>query len=345
MKRLSYVVLILIAGPGSLWAQATTGTLAPLRSLSAVATKQVGVSVQLPVRCDSEHNIYLRLFHGRAADKEPLLKFSNGGEQKATYSLADDSAFQGPGKGVLDFSVARDGTVYLLAATAFENELVNYIVPFSKDGKELPKIQIGEKFKRDRFEVFDSGEFLITGTDLETELKPEPHAIYTAVFDVTGKLIRKIVLPEDASYEEAAKRGDIDFFDSGLAGGGNFAVERGMAARASDGNVYLMRWTVPAKVYAISQSGEVLRSFDVTSPLEGKKPASIHADGDRLAIQFEGDGNDARSLVKVVGLRGEQYGTYDTSGLGVAFACYVAPSQFTFLKGGDYLQLITYVPK
>jgi len=326
--------------------QGPDSTIKPLQVLESVVVKsQPGESMQLPVRCDDTGNIYVRFFHGRVPFKEPVIKFDSKGQRQAAYSITDDPDFQGRGQGALDFSIGSGGEVYFLATTLLQDQIADFIVPFSSDGKLRPKMKLEDNFTRDRFGVFGSGNFLVTGTGRETEANATPHSIHNEIVDSGGKLVKKLILPEDAKYEEAANRGDSDFFELERGGGGNYAVERGMLTRGSDGNLYMLRWTVPAQVYVISPSGELLHSFEVTAQLEGKKPASIHADGGHVAIQFEGNDKYRRSLIAVVGLDGREYATYDSTGLGVAFACYSEPDRFTFLKGGDQLQIITYAPK
>jgi hypothetical protein len=47
-----------------------------------------------------------------------------------------------------------------------------------------------------------------------------------------------------------------------------------------------------------------------------------------LAIEFVGDQNDNRSFIKLISLDGQEYASYDTSRLGMTFACYSEPGRF-----------------
>jgi hypothetical protein len=356
MKAYLYCCLLIIT-LASMAAQDQTSSRSPtaneetIRRLEITETitakSQPRTALQLPPRCDDDGNIYFQIFHGTGIHpaKEPLHKLDKSGDDKATFSLPSDPEYHMYGTGTLDFAIDKQGQVYFLTVAMVDKKVANVILRFAKDGALKSKIGLDRDFKVNRFDVFDSGEFLVTGTERETKTNPNPHGVYTAVFDAQGKLLKKVVLPEDQSYKEAADRGDNEFVEPGDQGGGNFAVERGMVTRAADGNLYLMRWTTPARIYAISPAGEVVRSFEVASDWERKKPACIHAHDSRLAIRFEGDESDIRAQIKVVGLDGQVYATYDATGLGVAFACYTEPERFTFLGGQDKLQFIVATPQ
>jgi hypothetical protein len=292
-----------------------------------------GTAIQLPIRCDEEGNYYVRFFHGSRATKEPIYKIDKNGVQRAVFAITSTPDFDASGTAGVDFAVGKNGDVFQIAIA----EKSNYVVHFSKEGVLQSAVKIDKEFTPLRIAVFDSGKLLMSGLDLETAEKPNPHSLYTGVFDGSGKLLKEIVLAEDKKYQEAADRGDAEFIGPGQIGGGNFAIERGNVTRASDGNIYLVRWTIPAKVYAISSDGEVTRSFEVEPELQHKKPGGVYEHSGRLAIQFEGDREDPSSVIKVVGLDGEDYATYDSSGLGIAFVGYSERERFAFftVEGKD----------
>jgi hypothetical protein len=280
----------------------------------------------LPLRCDSDGNYYVRFFHGRSPMKEPIYKFGHDGSKLATFTISSDPDLNGG----TDFAIGKNGEVYQLSDTSKGT----FVALFSKDGPIRKKIKLSAKLDASRIEVFESGELLIVGVEQETEANPEPHRAYSAIFDGDGKLLRRITEENDKNYEEAAKRGDDQFFDRNQGGGGNFAISRGNVVQGSDGNVYVLRWTTPARVFVVSPAGQILRSFtiDPGPGLEHKKPAGFHENRGRLAVQFEGDRFDPTSVIRVVSLTGDDYTTYDSTGLGVAFACYLDQERFAFLR-------------
>ena len=310
----------------------------PLKLRVEHTTVLVGQAPQmmlLPARCDGRGNYYVRFFSGSKPEKSPVRAFKQDGVQTAVFALVG-LEFDRPGFGAIDFAVTKDGRVYVLA----DGEGGSYIVEFNPDGTMKSKVQLAVDFNALHFGAFESGKFLVVGVDRETPTNLDPHSPYTAVFGKDGSIIAKVVFPEDKQYEAAANRGDPDFFDSQRIGGGNFAVENGTVVQSSDGNVFVVRWTRPTRVYAVSDMGQVIRAFEVDSGLGDRKPSAVHESAGKLAIQFAAERADPRSLLKVVSSNGEELATYDAQGAGVAFACYSAPERFTFFTAGpDNLQL------
>ena len=52
-----------------------------------------------------------------------------------------------------------------------------------------------------------------------------------------------------------------------------------------------------------------------------------------MAFHFIGDEvkQDPRAIIKIVGLDGRNYATYDATNMGIGLACYSQPERFTFL--------------
>lgn len=281
----------------------------------------------VPVDCDEIGNIYLRFFDNDSPLKEPVYKFNNRGERQASYSVAGDHMFDGMGKGASDFAVGKNGDVYLLA----HSERTSYILKLDKTGHIKSKIQLEVDFDPSHFAVFDSGRILATGTGLGTRKSPDPHTIFTAIFESDGKLIKKVSPPQDEEFVTAAERGDSEFVEPGQLGGGNYAVDLGMVTRGSDGNLYVLRHASRARVYGISPEGEIVHSFELSPDDSGRLPAAISSFDGKLAVAYAGKGESRGSAIRLVGLDGRAYSTYDTSSLGATFACYSKPGRFTLI--------------
>ena len=299
----------------------------PLHVSETLNANSFGAAMQLPIRCDDDGNVYLRFYHSKGAPQEPIHKFNRKGEHVAAYSITSDTEFTGKGKAGLDFAVDKDGAVYQLG---IGDEGNNYIIRYGKDGTIKSKTKLQATFTPYHFQPFESGNFLIIGADRETDANLNTHALYTGIFDQNGILIKKVGFSDDKDYQLAADRGDAEFAEPGRAGGGNFVAERGSLALGSDGNVYVVRWATPTKIYVVSPAGEVVRTISIESP-QGTKPGAVYASKNRLALQFEGTQQDPRSVVKIISSEGEVYATYDSTDLGVAFACFTAPDRFLFL--------------
>jgi len=289
-------------------------------------------SIFLPAKCDQEGNLYLRFYAGTKALKAPLRKFSPQGNEIATYSLPSDPSFQAKGAGVLDFSIGKNGRVFLL--TVSEDGF--YVLKYNNDGTLASRIKLQTRFTPSRFQPFDSGEFLVTGVGRGTEASPS-HAIVTAIFTPDGSWTRRIELPQEKAFEEAADRGDADFIEPGEISASNLAVERGHVIGGADGNVYVARWTYPAKIAVIAPSGEVVRSFDVKPPLERRKPDALFTHGSRLALEYSPAEPGQMPFIMLVGTDGQDYGAYDFSGAGSNLVCYGEQQGATLFNGKSFL--------
>ena len=291
-----------------------------------VSLKGTKGAIVLPPQCDQEGNVYTRFYHPGMELKEPVYKFTEQGQQEAEYSLASDV---GKGAGVESFATGKDGNVYLLVSS----KTGYYIITYAKNGVVEAKVRLAVKFQPFHFGVFDSGEFLVTGGD--TAYGPQTFNIVTGLFNRSGALRKVIELPEDKPFVEAARRGDVRFAQS--RDGGNLAVQRGQVTRGSDGNMYVVRWTDPARIYAIAPSGEVVHSFEVRPDWEGRRPDGAYSYDGRLALEYAGTKDEpGHSMVKVVRLNGEDQASYDTSGRGGTLTCYTKMG-FTFFRGDELL--------
>lgn len=292
--------------------------------------KKTDAGILLPPKCDQNGSVYVRFYNPGAVPKQPVYKFDKQGHQQAVYSLRSDTAFQGSGAGVVDFATGKDGNLYLLASSTTGY----YIITYAENGAMKSKVKLAVRFSPFRFGVFDSGEFLVTGGD--SGYGPETYNIFTAVFDSRGALRKMLELPEDKTFVEAARRGDARFAEPGV--GGNLAVQRGQVTRGSDGNMYVVRWTDPARIYAIAPSGDVVHSFEVRAGWEGRRPDGAYSYDGLMALEYGGTKDEpGHSMVKVVRLdNGEDQRNYDTSGRGGTLTCYTKEG-FTFFGGNQLL--------
>ena len=108
---------------------------------------------------------------------------------------------------------------------------------------------------------------------------------------------------------------------------------------SSDGNVYIMRWDSPAKIYAVSASGEVVKHFSVDPGAPNLQPRGMYVSGSRIAILFL-DFSTMKKTLSVVDNDGNDVASYDLDeGVGgkrvVEMGCYnMNPERFTFLGVG-----------
>jgi hypothetical protein len=192
---------------------------------------------------------------------------------------------------------------------------VYYVVKFSSDGSVQSTTQIHRQIREFvpyHLGIFGNGGILISGTAGDYQRRP-----FTAVFDATGHLIKKIYEPGDLLYVD----------DS--ANVGNNAITDGEAATGPDGNVYLLRSTSPALIYVVSPAGEVLRRLHVDTKNPGFLPVNLKASASGLAIVYRKK-HSRETLIKVVDYDGneKEAHSFDRNLPAEFFGCYVPPSFF-----------------
>lgn len=305
------------------------------------------------VSCDTQGNFYLRQFDpdGSTANQEmiqgPVQKVNADGTLGPSFKITDVS----PALSLRAFVVGAQGEVYVLAEGPPVNSTpsttkttksttdkkpnlakkgikfpVYYVVKFSSDGSVQSTTEIHRQIREFvpyHLGVFGNGGILISGTAGDYQRRP-----FTAVFDATGNLIKKIYEAEDEDSRQKAEAGDPLYVDDS-ANVGNNAVTDGEAATGPDGNVYLLRSTAPALIYVVSPDGEVVRRLHVDMKNPGFLPANMKASASGLAIVFRKK-HSRETLIKVVDYDGneKEVHSFDRNLPAEFFGCYVPPSFF-----------------
>jgi hypothetical protein len=244
-----------------------------------------------PLRCDSSGDVYIRRLMPGRVHHAPVIKFSPDGEKLAVFSL--DSVPGLTDAEMPDFAVGLRRDVYLLALSIKDTERHVAVVRFSERGNYESTISLGPMFVPANFAVFLTGDFLISGTqttvpepaDTDSEPKREP---FTAVFDGSGRMVKRISLPGDVDLNPSKSgKGSRDTGEAEKKQAPAAEITQGEAAPGDDGNVYLMRRTSPPLVYVISAGGEVVRTLKVTPPAGNAEVWSMkYAYGGRLVFEF-----------------------------------------------------------
>lgn len=353
MKKLSVGSLSRTAVAASMCLAVATslrpGTQAVLTATEKIQVASVDLSVGSgPPRCDANGNIYVRQPHFAGASAPPaFLKVSADGEHVTAFSPAaiTDSALKGAP--VSDFAVALNGEVYALVQTR-----QSYVAEFKDNGEFYSSTRLdGPRIYSIHLAVFPSGEFLVTG------VKPDPRGgesgpPFTAIFDRAGELVREVSLAGDTPPHSDAADAD------GLNSSGAW-VALGEAIPAEDGNIYIERSGVKGgRVYVISVSGNVLRSFGLNPPEADLRPGPMMISSGTLAIEFFSFVSDSATNLNlaqpphapIFSVHDAQTGrtlfNYGVApGLSGSFACY-KPGQFSFINGyGGRSYIIHAVPK
>lgn len=299
-----------------------------------------------PFKCDSDGNIY---FLNRAYDAT-IQKLTAKGERVAMFEASSHSEKKLVSTGTFD--VTLEGEVYQLV---FPQELKRYVFTFKSDGSFKAPIQLNRSFWwfPTSLAVFPSGEMLITGSEYDKDVNA-PMWPFTGIFAADGSLLKEVKLDDDETLHDMAAKGDkrVTSAENPQA---NHAVDFTQMERAQDGNVYLMRWTNPAIIYAISPGGAVVRRLKIDPGDSHYSPHALHIFQNRLAVLFL-EWNTNEKIMKIVDLEGHEIATYDElrtkdehqSMLSGAFYCYTEnPTRFVFLgtKDDGRLQFLTVEPR
>jgi hypothetical protein len=276
-------------------------------------------------RCDASGDLYIRVMPSGDIDpsRAPIKEISADGHLKKTFSLPEDKKQVS----AMDFFVSHDGNVYEQEYT--RNGTVD-VAEFSNDGLFRSSIQLdAEPFIPYQIVVFQTGDLLLSGTLANPG--GHLHTPFTALFDSSGKLLKKIYEPEDDNYRQKAEAKDPDFTTD--AGSSNAAVYEGDATIGSDGNAYLLRSTPSAAlVYVISPKGEVVRKLRVDPPEPGLTGQDLRSTTNNLAISFL-QKHSTIGISRVVDLKGNLIADYRATDEKVfpgLPGCYVS-SGFVFL--------------
>jgi len=294
------------------------------------------------LQCDGDGNIYLE---SDSAKYPGIRKLNSKGELVATFKPDTNPDVKVEFAG--DFFVTRDGEVYQLVGE--KDSLNRYVLVFKSDGsyKSAIKLDPGFLWMPANLAVFAHGEMLMTGQQFaKINGVKQPAIPFTGIFSADGRLLKRLDMEGDGPLKDAALASTAP----ATARPGDHTITWGRTTAARDGNVYIMRWSSPATVDAISPGGEVLRSFTVDSGMKSYMPRQMHISGNRIAILFR-DQSSSEKVMKIVDLEGNETAAYDdlkinrqpkSKPLG-EFGCYSAsPERFTFVmndnEGKIYLQ-------
>ncbi len=286
-----------------------------------------------PLRCDSSGNIYFRT---DATDS--IHKLNQKGEQVAVFDAAANTDKKVDASA--SFALAPNGDLYEIV---YPHEIDRYLFVYKSDGsfKSATKLDPGFRWSPHALAFFPSGQLLIAGYeyDLDRAAATWP---FTGIFGAEGGLLKEIKLEDDQTLREMANSGDARV-SLPLYPQFNRAIDLTQIEMAADGNAYLMRWTNPAIVYAISPGGETVRRLKIDPGNSGYRPSDMHVFENRIAILFV-DAESHDGIMKIIDLEGHEIAAYGEQRvnnkpngmLGGAFACYTEnPTRFVFLGASD----------
>jgi hypothetical protein len=246
----------------------------PLGNLAAA-------NLLLPHGCDARGNLYIRVYQPSRTFLAPIHKFTPEGERKAVFST--DSVKDWEGAEIYDYAIGSDGQVYLLAVRENKDRDMEFgVLAFAEDGRHRFSIPI--KIALDSVEhlgVFSSGEFLLIGfrkveeppqripgtpSAEENKRKRPPVEPIFVVVNRNGEVLREAASLTNSHAVQTETGGEPIRVPAS-------AVNRATLAAGDDGHIYLLLAEEKPTVYAISRTGEVVRTLKVNPP--GEKAVAL----------------------------------------------------------------------
>jgi hypothetical protein len=210
--------------------------------------------------CDDAGSVYARQIDKTPVDPLELMlgsiqQITSDGKLAGTFQVT--RALPG-GAQSRTFSI-HDGKAYLLAGSTQKGGGLD-VVEFATDGSTRTRAKIGVDDLVDvlHLAVNKSGESLLvglTGKNLQTP--------YTAVFSADGRLVKKMVEPEDEVARPQAELGDPQYSSCCTGSGNKFILDDVDLAAGSDGTVYLLHGASCPLIYLISPDGDVVRKLRI----------------------------------------------------------------------------------
>jgi len=242
-------------------------------------------STLIPIKTDSDGNMYVRFYQvdfGRAAVTKILRN-----SETVTYhvSLIPRDAYKDKDEWqnatMPDFAPTPSGALSSLIATGARN----YLAEFSAKGEYegLHELRLGENTKADsvsfwQLVVLPNQRFFVSGV-MSLLSKSGGKRTFNAIFDGNGGLISEVALKGDLA---PSVKKDSDQEDNRIDGD----VQTGSALAGDDGNIYLMRSVVPAKVFVVSAGGQLLRVVPVALPLDHASVDTFKVHHGTIAVEF-----------------------------------------------------------
>lgn len=282
----------------------------------AIVTPQDSVPTRIPLKCDTEGNIYMRGYQLPHPMGAPAVKITADGKKSIAARLDAEKFKDGD---VMDSATDPAGTLYEAVSTAKGT----FIVRFNSAGDYVSDRQLSDaKMVVMNMGAFPDGRIFLSGVLAEDGKAGS--SLVNEIVDSSGQVIKKLTLKNDMDPKENDPQSDTP------------KVQFGSAIVAQDGNLYLFRRTNQAIVYVLTASGNVLRRMPIDPPEVGFQPLTFSVSGGRIAVQFflqQGEKPD-RDVFRVVDAEtGALIADYDSPpDTGNAFACF-SGNTFYYLKG------------
>ena len=239
-------------------------------------------------KCDGEGNLYIRKFATDRPLLGPVVKIDPDGKRVALF---DPAAFSQLALDRADaFSPASDGGMYQVAQSGVLKPRI-YVLHFSSDGSTSSPTLLAADLEVYTFAAFASGSFLVSGVERDLENKNDRGRNFTAVFSADGRELAQLSFEESGGPRKAgakpsaggspraAAHNEVRNKVQNDAEKAAPGLDLADAEAGSDGNLYVMRRSSPARVYVIAPSGKMMQTLKIAPPRRAQAPSAFHVSG------------------------------------------------------------------
>jgi hypothetical protein len=251
-------------------------------------------------QCDAKSNVYFYTSVGR---DQAIFKFDSSANKRVPIDFLAPE-LQNFAIDPHRFTVTSNGYLYVPAFLPKGKERGPYIAEFDDEGKFKSKTRLPGWFVVMHIGVFASGEFLIVGHN--TVGKTLRKGYFVAIFSSSGQLLRYVDLQTDDKTEAMTEAGDPNYANTSTPEPLDRTFEHGRIRSLDDGNVYFLRRTSPATIYAINSGGEVVRTLTVDAG--NMFPSDFEYSNGYFAVRMFDPDKASKGIFKVIAaITGEEF--------------------------------------
>lgn len=290
----------------------------------------------LPLRCDSEQNVFV-WGANPSGGRLPVLELGGDGKELHRFDISAAKQDGIERASVQTYAVTPDGSLYELLALPSGKVAV---VHFKPTGEYGGVVYLDRSFSTVHLAVFRTGEFFVDGTIAAGKDTREP---FVAIFDPMGRLLTEVQSgepPLTLSAPAPPKRGEKGHAQAAeISPGSVAAFDLSMAESGSD-LVYVLRQGKKPTVLAISPSGLIDHKLVLTPPAGDPQVVAMKVGPSQLLVQYvepqaAPNGSAVSTFVVYDSTDGTKLAEYEPEpGLG-SFACTDWRGGFTFLSRKD----------
>ena len=246
-----------------------------LQSFGEIAAPGIANKLTMgSTRCDAHGDIYLRVVSAPDVRNQFLVRIGRDGSM-ATFNpeKVTDSAIRG--WSFQDFAVTSDA-VWILVTISSKSGTLSYVLRFNLQGDYKGFVPLDGDFYVEQLAVFDSGGFIVSGTERAGPASKRHLDPVTAMFDRAGQFLKRVE-PDESQPESSAHPSDDTEVLAEITLG---------TAESYGGDIYVLKASATPVVLVISPGGTVTRRFVLQPPEPGARVGQMRVVQGQIAVEF-----------------------------------------------------------